>query len=258
MLRKVYIRHREGVPESVNFFAAFDGFRQLGVELASFEGFGDIEAIEDLGPEVGLCGYIGDVLASLKQLGVPAPAPLDYPEPLKPFLGREVRRSTMGEVRRGGRVFVKPVQHKLFTGRVFDDRDAADRLAVVIVPSDTPVWVSDVITIESEYRVFVLRGEIVGVKHYKGDWALAPVREVVNQTVKAYTGAPAAYSLDFGVRELDSGDKWTPDIVDTILIEANDGFALGCYGLESTTYAKMMAARWEELVSGTASMPATK
>ena len=50
-------------------------------------------------------------------------------------------------------------------------------------------------------------------------------------------GAPAAYGLDFGV---------TAD-GRTLLVEANDGFALGCYGLDPVIYAEMLEARWCEL-----------
>jgi hypothetical protein len=31
------------------------------------------------------------------------------------------------------------------------------------------------------------------------------------------------------------------------LIEANDGFALGCYGLDPVIYATLLEARWCEL-----------
>ena len=61
-LGKVYVRFKEGHPDSPNTFAAFDGFTQLGAEIGvPFEGFGDIEQITDLGPEVGLVGFVGDV-----------------------------------------------------------------------------------------------------------------------------------------------------------------------------------------------------
>ena len=68
-LRKVYIRYKEGCPDSPNTFAAFDGFQQLGIETVPFYGFGDIDTLEDLGPEVGLVGFIGDVWNALKKMG---------------------------------------------------------------------------------------------------------------------------------------------------------------------------------------------
>lgn len=33
----------------------------------------------------------------------------------------------------------------------------------------------------------------------------------------------------------------------TLLIEVNDGYSLGCYGLFYIDYAKLLAARWAEL-----------
>jgi hypothetical protein len=33
----------------------------------------------------------------------------------------------------------------------------------------------------------------------------------------------------------------------TLVVEANDGFALGAYGLMPVDYARLLAARWAEL-----------
>lgn len=48
---------------------------------------------------------------------------------------------------------------------------------------------------------------------------------------------PAGCALDFGVTE--DGR--------TLLIEMNDGYSLGFYGLEPALYARVLAARWAEL-----------
>lgn len=238
-VRKFYIRYREGVPETPMHYAAQEGFRQLGVEVAPFTWIDDVdEVMHDLGPEVGLAGYIGDVWRALKKLGRPTPAPVDYPVELLDYLGRVVRQTTLGKVRGStARTFVKPVEHKLFTGFVYNG-DGDSRMRLVTLPDEVPVWVSDVIDFRSEHRVFVLKGEIVDVRRYKGDWALAPHRGVIEQAVCAWKSKPAACALDFGVM---SG-HWTG------LVEANDGFALGGYGIASVDYAKMLSARWHELV----------
>jgi hypothetical protein len=47
-----------------------------------------------------------------------------------------------------------------------------------------------------------------------------------------------AYGIDFGV--LDDGN--------TALIEWNDGFALGSYGLEKEIYTELILTRWEEIL----------
>lgn len=65
-----------------------------------------------------------------------------------------------------------------------------------------------------------------------------PDTGTVRAAVAAYAEAPVAYSLDFGV---------TAD-GRTLLVEANDAFALGAYGLEPVVYARMLEDRWLELV----------
>ena len=64
-----------------------------------------------------------------------------------------------------------------------------------------------------------------------------PDPEVIRKAVQDYKTAPAGYSLDFGLT--DTGK--------TLLIEVNDGYALGSYGLFYIDYAKLLAARWAEL-----------
>ena len=143
---------------------------------------------------------------------------------------REVREST-------DPVFVKPMEHKLFTGFVFDGCAGA-RMRLATHESSTQVWVSDVVEFVAEYRVFVLDGEILDARRYTGRWDVAlPFRSEIERAVREYAGAPRAYALDFGV----TGDGAQ------LLVEANDGFALGNYGLSSIPYAKMIDARWEEL-----------
>jgi hypothetical protein len=236
-LRKIYIRYKEDVPESANLYAALEGFRQLGVETAPFYGFGDIEELPDLGPEVGITGYVGDTHKALVKLGKPLPEVLDYPPELQDFIRREIRQTTLEEVRESiGPLFVKPVQHKLFTGFVWT-KSRADRFRIAIHPNHTPVWVCRALDFTSEFRTFVLDGEILDVRRYKGDWSDAPFKGWVEDAVKAYKSAPRAYSLDFGVT---FGGR-------TLLIEVNDSFALGHYGMASIPYARMIDARWEEM-----------
>lgn len=239
MLRKVYINHREEYPVNENLFAALDGFQKLGVETAPFYGFGDVETLEDIGPEVCVAGHIGDVWSALKKINVPAPQPIDYPEELASWFGREIKRTTLSEVRCSTKQqFVKPVLQKAFTGFIWN-ADKSDRLRTATFDDTLEVFTSELIDFRSESRCFILRGEILGVRFYKGDWSKAPDRDVVEAAVKEYKTAPAGYGIDFGI----TGDG------QTLIVEANDGFALGCYGLPSVLYARMIEARWEEMTS---------
>lgn len=243
MIERAFIRYRESLPESQATFAAADGFTMQGIPITPFYGFGDlIELHEDgrLNENTVVCGYIGDVHKALDLLGVPRPPPLDYPKHLDWLLGREVRSTTLGEVRNGVKVqFVKPVTQKRFTGRIFDPDDPIGRIILATVPDEEPCFSSDVVSFLSEWRCFVRDGELVGVKHYKGDWALGFDKEVLGKAVRAGHGKmPAGYSLDVGVTE--DGR--------TLLVEANEGFSLGDYGLPSLIYARLVEARWSELM----------
>jgi hypothetical protein len=245
-LRKVYIRYREDVPETEMFYAALEGFRKRGVETVPFHGFGDIEELDDLGPDVGLAGYTGDVWTALDKLGVERPPSLDYPDELKDFLGRTIERSRLKNVRNGiypeGK-FIKPVEQKLFTGFVIKG-SAQDRIRLAPYDDEEEVWTSPAVKFVSEYRCFVLRGELIGVKHYTGDWAIPPERSVIQFALKSWRSKPAACTLDFGV-VLSGHNRATKRA--TLLIEVNDGFAVGHYGLDSCLYAQVVEARWEEL-----------
>ncbi len=76
---------------------------------------------------------------------------------------------------------------------------------------------------------------------YKGDWRKHYDYKVIENAVNEFTSAPAGYAVDFGLT--DDGR--------TLLIEVNDGYSLGCYGLMHINYAKLLSARWAEL-TGTA------
>lgn len=239
-LRKIYIRYREDLPDGVNNFAALDGFQKKGVETTPFYGFGDIAEIEDLGPEVGLLGNVGDVKQALRMLNV-FPESLDYPEELRSYLERTVWQSTMEWVRTAKPpFFVKPVEHKLFTGFEWTG-SKADRLRLAFCESSCPVWVSDIVFFSAEFRAFVLNGEVLDVRRYRGSWKDGVSDYFLRGVIQRFKNPPAAYAIDVGLL---GGMRQKPAIV-----EINDAFALGHYGLNSTLYANMIEARWEQLTT---------
>ncbi len=238
---KFYIRHREQYPETEVMFYAWLGMDLLNVETAPFHWFEDIDKLDDLGPEVGVAGWLGDVWQGLKKLGRPIPPPLDYPDELREFLGREVRQTVLGEVRKKtSPIFVKPQEHKAFTGFVWTG-DSESRRRIVTHTDSTPVWVSEPIKIVVEYRAFHLYETVIDCRKYKGDWSVAPDRAVIDAARRAYKkSAPAAYCTDWGVT--DTGK--------TVLVETNDAMSFGHYGLPPVSYARMLAARWNQLARG--------
>lgn len=100
-------------------------------------------------------------------------------------------------------------------------------MAKAAAGKDFPVICSEVVDFVSEYRCFVKYGEILDVRHYRRNWSKAPSREVIEQAIAAYSGAPAGYAADFGVT---SDGR-------TLLVEVNDSYSLCPYGLRPELYA---------------------
>lgn len=200
-----------------------------------------------IAPDTLVVGYVPVVLGALHQLGVPAPEPNDYPACLAHLLRRRVWQSTVGEVSdavhdgRFGSAFVKPRGRlKHFTGLVVDS--PADLWHLGGTSRRQGVLCSDVVGWRSEFRYFVIDGRVAGARSYAGDAGIVPDQEVVREAVSTLVAsgeAPAGFGIDLGV--LSTGE--------TALVEMNDGFALGSYGLEDELYTDLVIARWRELVS---------
>jgi hypothetical protein len=135
-------------------------------------------------------------------------------------------------------IFIKPVEGgKLFTGVVIND--IKDFRICVGAQLDTEVWCSNIVNFISEYRCFIRYSEILDIKCYKGDCFIVPNKEILLNIVQDYKDAPNAYSIDLGITN--KGE--------TFLIEVNEGYSLGSYGLNSIKYAKLLATRWAELTN---------
>ncbi len=61
--------------------------------------------------------------------------------------------------------------------------------------------------------------------------------KAVKDMVHSYVDAPSAYSIDIGLTDND----------ENIIVEVNDGYSLGTYGLDPLLYAKLLSACWVEL-----------
>ena len=150
----------------------------------------------------------------------------------------------MGEVRQWSEitpnrlpVHIKPRdRHKLFTGKVV--QGYRDFISLSGVPEDEPVLAQEVVDLVSEWRATVLRGKVLNVAHYKGNALSFPDANVIVAAVKAFTSAPIGYGMDWAV---------TAD-GRTLLVEVNDGFALGNYGVRGHQYTSLIECRWRQLM----------
>ena len=189
-----------------------------------------------------ICGDMDAMHGAMRMLGIEPPVVDDFPQALQPFFHRRVWRSSIPQLENrleaGEEVFAKPAgRRKHFTGRVFSSPNDLYHLSGV--SRQEPLWCSEVVSWRAEYRVYVVHHQPMAVAHYSGDARLALDVDVVRSALEAYaTTAPAGYGIDFGI--LYSGQ--------TALVEANDGYALGAYQVDSETYADLLFTRWSQLL----------
>lgn len=241
---KAYIQTKQtGRILNTNIFNAEEGFLTMGIETIHFCNYHELESPGIQREDIIVSG-IGVVEHRLKDLGIEVPC-LDYPEELRSYLGRSIWKSSINTISSHPElwpVFVKPVANKRFTGAVV--REFKDLIGFGSYFDNDEVYCSEVLNILAEWRVFVRYGEIIGVRHYHGDWRAHYDAKVIERAVDTYGksgNAPAGYGIDFGVTKEGK----------TVLIEVNDGYSIGCYGLPSLEYAKLLSARWSELTGTT-------
>jgi len=190
-------------------------------------------------------GSVAFVHRALERAGARVPDPIDYPESLRHHYGRDIVKTTLGHVqtrldaRTRPAFFLKPWHHRAFgarlCGQLHDIQDLWN------LNDDTPVWTSSFVDILSEFRQYVLEKKTIGLHHYAGEPLDIPDRDDMLLAIKQYQDAPAAYGIDWAVIQTQDGIK-------TVIIEVNDGIALGNYGLHRNRMFQMYKARWDELV----------
>lgn len=93
------------------------------------------------------------------------------------------------------------------------------------IPTEIPegnYQISEFISdIESEWRGFVYKGDLVGLKNYSGDFTKWPNTNTINGMIGNYKSAPIAYTLDVGISEARG----------TFVIETHPMVSVGLYGM---------------------------
>lgn len=164
---------------------------------------------------------------------------IDYPDEIKRWINRRVFLSTVGEVvslyDELKNSFIKPYITKQFHVFWLNDNNLPWFKSL---GKDTKVWVSPLINIESEWRVFIHKGEVIGSSCYSGNFKIMPEYDYINAIVAAYKSSPIAYTLDIGVLYNKTND----------IIEVNDFWGIGSYGLNPERYAAMLIDRYFEII----------
>jgi hypothetical protein len=136
--------------------------------------------------------------------------------------------------------FIKPAQDiKAFTGLIVNN---IKETRLYTNNYDGQLSVQEIVEFESEYRVYVHRDRgVLGVKHYLGDPYIIPQKSFVDKIVNSAGKnlKENSYSLDIGI---DKNNK-------NYLIEINDGWAIGNYGLSPKDYYSFIKTRWLQLTN---------
>lgn len=239
---KAFVKTTRGTFPNLNFFMAWEAFNTMGYSVTCFEE-NEIDTI-DVTPSTPLFAGVTIFRKVIDRMGINY-APFDcYPKVLNPYYGRTIRVSTLGEEKRKFDkeqipVFVKPVHPKQFIGNVWSS--CLNLIPLANKSDDLECYVCEPIDIVSEFRVYVQEGDILGVKHYWGEWDVVPSRDFIREAIREYKPSPIAYGIDVGVMK--RGDYGEP-----FVIEVNDGCNLGNYGLDSIHYGEMIVSRWFEIM----------
>ncbi|HGL1642336.1 TPA: ATP-grasp domain-containing protein [Streptococcus pneumoniae] len=208
----VYIRQSKLPSEvSINKYNAQVGAYLQGEEVILYQSFSEIKELisEDI-----VVDYIMETRALLKMMGLNVPV-YDYPIELKEFYGRKIYAGILGEI-----------------------VNIPDNWGKFIKPIDYPIWISEVVEFIAEWRCFVLDGRVLDVRPYTGDYHAQFDASVIDEAISCWKDAPIAYGLDIGVTR--DGR--------TLVVEVNDGYALGNYGLSPLKSINFHRARWKEMV----------
>ena len=232
---KAYIQcGNNGLPYNMNTFSAMLGFQQMGIETILFT---DKEELINTEITDIVVGGVGRVKQFLENKGIIV-KDIDYPKCLSKFYGRKIWETTSDvflSENNNFPLFLKPKQGKLFTGFIcINENDIAGRFSP---KENIPVYCSEVKDIITEWRCFVRYGKILDIRRYKGELGRIYSLQMVKEMIPSYSDAPAAYSIDIGLTAEN----------ETIIVEVNDGYSLGSYGLDPLLYAKLLSARWAEL-----------
>jgi hypothetical protein len=219
--------------------------KALGFEIRAFDGNAMEHTLTNLDLDIKYDIIIGSVEATnvfFKACGIETPKYLGYPSELKIFLARYLDDCKFGDLKKIFKYpyFIKPMNDvKLFTGEVITTDEQLSYLNEYGgVSYETEVFVSAVLPpIASEYRCFVHEDRLVGIQYYLGDFSKYPNVEMIHDMIRCYKTSNCAYTLDIGVLENGS----------TVLIEINDMWAIGSYGMDAKTYSLMCVRRMREI-----------
>ncbi|MEO6305472.1 MAG: ATP-grasp domain-containing protein [Bacteroidia bacterium] len=222
-------------------YAAFLGANKLGMKIIFFENQQEVPKGQFI------IADIDSTVAYFERTGIKIPLPLNIPKEILSYANRKISFGSLKTVIENPQLFdfplfIKPhVILKGFTSGVIK-KNTTTNLRLLFSDVDQfkieqLAQISTVVEMESEYRCFINKGKIIGIKHYQSSFELFPDIATIKNMVSDYKSAPISYTLDVAI-----DDKGK-----TILVECNDGWCVANYGLDGETYIRFLQDRWKEI-----------
>ncbi len=232
----IYIRGLNNFPTDDWGVSALMGFRLKGVNVHFYE---DVQEIP-LNRNSMVIGYVEDTKWFFEQMEWKVPYRLTLPLDLdkNKFLKRDVKQfwryeDVLEQTDIKFPYFLKPIKVKTFYPSII--KHSGD---LTSYEKCEEFLISQLIDIVSEYRCYIIDKKIVGCYNYLGSIYEYPNLKLVDQMISEFENAPIGYSIDVAL--LENGE--------TCLIECNDGWSLGNYGLEPKLYTRLLTERWIEIL----------
>lgn len=259
----IYIQKQGGNYQFDGCYAAHEGAEHRGMKVIFFDDIMEVPArryksyTSDGNLMVVAC--VEDTVKYFERLGIPEPQAINVPQFLidKGYIKRKLSYMTLNEFMEyepNMPMFVKPLYKvKAFPSGVNTKRNMLPALLNDYKGDwNIPVLVSEVVNMISEYRVYVSKKRgIIGMKHYQGDEFVFPdvktLRNIVGELLMR-DDLPASFSADFAIiRNETYHDRSWYGLHHTELIEVQDAWAIGAYGLDGDKYLSFLMERWAEL-----------
>jgi hypothetical protein len=253
---KAFIQKTDGDWMNVNAFVAAKGLHLFGYDIIPFELKDPTDLSAPEGLELGdiVFGGIPIVQDAFRKLGYNVPPVVNIPDSLLEFTKREIWEEDISVIRRrfneenAEPIFIKPLtEEKSFTGCLV--KSFLDLLNFAHIEAGETVLASEPINLISEWRCFYLEGKIIDCRCYKGNSLIFPTKFVIEEMLEKYEDRFVAGSIDVGCTDkfYVHGHMNNHLFHNTVLVEVNDAYSLGGYGINEYKYAKMLIARWSQI-----------
>jgi hypothetical protein len=134
--------------------------------------------------------------------------------------------------------FIKPVQRKRFGGFLINN---VNYVSLNGFPDELNVYLFEKFSkkIISEYRIYIHRDKIIDCRNYSGMFSVLPDFNFVKKHISLNKNFPCSYTIDIGI--FSDGEN--------VVVEYDDMWSVGNYGVENTLYLEMLIDRFKEIKS---------